>query len=92
MMLQTLVENAIKHGISKQLNGGTVTIISDLNGPYHKLIIRNTGRLNEPGNEDGFGLMSTRNRLQLLFGDQAKFDIREVNGNTVEAILHIPLT
>jgi LytS/YehU family sensor histidine kinase len=56
------------------------------------LIIRNTGRLNEPGNEDGFGLMSTRNRLQLLFGDQAKFDIREVNGNTVEAVLHIPLT
>jgi len=92
MMLQTLVENAIKHGISKQLNGGTVTIISDLKGPYHKLVIRNTGRLNEPGNEDGFGLMSTRNRLQLLFGDQAKFDIREVNGNTVEAVLHIPLT
>ena len=92
MMLQTLVENAIKHGISKQLSGGTVTIISDLKGPYHELVIRNTGRLNEPGNEDGFGLISTRNRLQLLFGDQANFDIREVNGNTVEAVLHIPLT
>jgi sensor histidine kinase YesM len=92
MMLQTLVENAIKHGISKQLSGGTVTIISDLKNRYHELVIRNTGRLEEPGNEDGFGLMSTRNRLQLLFGDQANFDIREVNGNTVEAVLHIPLT
>jgi LytS/YehU family sensor histidine kinase len=92
MMLQTLVENAIKHGISKQVSGGTVTIISDLKGQYHELVIRNTGRLDEPGNGDGFGLMSTRNRLQLLFGDQANFDIREVNGNTVEAVLHIPLT
>lgn len=92
MMLQTLVENAIKHGISKQLSGGTVTIISDLKDQYHELVIRNTGRLDESGNEDGFGLMSTRNRLQLLFGDQANFDIREVNGNTVEAVLHIPLT
>ncbi len=92
MMLQTLVENAIKHGISKQLSGGTVTIISDLKDQYHELVIRNTGRLDEPGNEDGFGLMSTRNRLQLLFGEHANFDIREVNGNTVEAVLHIPLT
>jgi LytS/YehU family sensor histidine kinase len=92
MMLQTLVENAIKHGISKQLHGGTVTIISDLKGPYHRLVIRNTGKLNDSANEGGFGLMSTRNRLQLLFGDQAQFDIREVNGNTVEAVLHIPLT
>ena len=92
MMLQTLVENAIKHGISKQLHGGTVTIISGLKGSYHELVIRNTGRLSESGNEDGVGLMSTRNRLQLLFGDQANFDIRELNGNTVEAVLRIPLT
>jgi sensor histidine kinase YesM len=91
MMLQTLVENAIKHGISKQLHGGTVTIISGLKDRYHELVIRNTGRLGEPDNEEGFGLTSTRNRLQLLFGDQANFDIREVNGNTVEAVLHIPL-
>ncbi|HVY74445.1 MAG TPA: histidine kinase [Puia sp.] len=92
MMLQTLVENAIKHGISKSVNGGTVTIISDLKDRYHELVIRNTGRLNDAGSEEGFGLSSTRNRLQLLFGDAANFDIREVNGNTVEAILHIPLT
>lgn len=92
MMLQTLVENAIKHGISKQLTGGTVTIVSDIRENYHELVIRNTGRLTGLKNEDGFGLMSTRNRLQLLFGDQANFDIREVNGNIVEAVLHIPLT
>jgi two-component system, LytTR family, sensor kinase len=91
MMLQTLVENAIKHGISKQVRGGTVTIISRMKDRYHQLVIRNTGRLSKTGNEDGFGLISTRNRLYLLFGEQANFHIREINENMVEAELHIPL-
>jgi sensor histidine kinase YesM len=46
MMLQTLVENAIKHGISKQIQGGTIKIISDFTDDRHELIVQNTGRLN----------------------------------------------
>ncbi|HEY4966867.1 MAG TPA: histidine kinase [Puia sp.] len=92
MMLQTLVENAIKHGISKQVNGGTVTIVSRMKNRYHQVVIRNTGQLDKSGNEDGFGLISTRNRLHLLFGEDANFNIREINGNMVEAIVHIPLS
>jgi len=91
MMLQTLVENAIKHGISKQMNGGTVKIISDFKDNYHELKIRNTGHLNGLVNDDGFGLTSTRNRLQLLFGVKANFDIQEVQYNTVQATVLIPI-
>jgi sensor histidine kinase YesM len=91
MMLQTLVENAIKHGISRQVNGGTVKIISDFKDDYHELVILNTGVLNGNRNKDGFGLASTQNRLQILFGQKANFDIREVNGNTVEARVLIPV-
>ena len=91
MMLQTLVENAIKHGISKQVDGGMVKIVSDFKGDYHELMITNTGYLNGNRNGDGFGLASTKNRLQILFGERANFDIREVNGNTVEARVLIPV-
>ncbi len=91
MMLQTLVENAIKHGISKQVNGGRVKIISDFKDDYHELVIQNTGYLNGSLYDDGFGLTSTKNRLQLLFGDKANFDIREISGNTVEATVLIPI-
>jgi two-component system, LytTR family, sensor kinase len=91
MMLQTLVENAIKHGISKQVNGGKVKIISDFKDDYHQLIIQNTGYLNGSLYDDGFGLTSTKNRLQLLFGDKANFDIKEMNSNTVEATVLIPV-
>lgn len=91
MMLQTLVENAIKHGISKQLNGGTVKIISDFKDKHHELLVQNTGHLNGGINEDGFGLTSTQNRLLLLFGDKATFNIRQVNGNMVEAKVELPV-
>ena len=91
MMLQTLVENAIKHGISRQVDGGKVKIVSDFKDNFHELVIFNTGRLNGSRNADGFGLASTKNRLQLLFGQKANFDIREVNGNTVEARVLIPV-
>jgi two-component system, LytTR family, sensor kinase len=91
MMLQTLVENAIKHGISKQLNGGTVKIISDFKDNHHELLVQNTGHLNGGINEDGFGLTSTQNRLLLLFGNKATFNIRQVNGNMVEAKIELPV-
>jgi two-component system LytT family sensor kinase len=92
MMLQTLVENAIKHGISKQVGGGTVTIRSDFHDDFHELVILNTGHLNGGlVGGDGFGLASTKNRLLLLFGQKANFDIRELNGNTVEARIMIPV-
>ncbi|MBC7903719.1 MAG: histidine kinase [Gemmatimonadaceae bacterium] len=91
MMLQTLVENAIKHGISKQVSGGTVKIISDFKDNHHELVVQNTGYLNGAYNADGFGLTSTQNRLQLLFGEKANFSIREINGNMVEAKVELPV-
>jgi LytS/YehU family sensor histidine kinase len=91
MMLQTLVENAIKHGISKNLTGGVVKIISDYQGNNHELIVRNTGKLNGGINKDGFGLNSTANRLGLLYGQNAKFEIRDTNDNMVEARVTMPL-
>jgi two-component system LytT family sensor kinase len=91
MMLQTLVENAIKHGISKQLSGGVVKIISDFKYDHHELVVQNTGHLNGSYNADGFGLTSTQNRLHLLFGEKANFTIQEVNGDTVEAKIILPV-
>ena len=90
MMLQTLVENAIKHGISKQINGGIVRIISEFNGDYHELIVQNTGYLNGYTNNEGFGLSSTNDRLGLLYGDKAKFQIKQVSPSLVEAKVLIP--
>lgn len=92
MMLQTLVENAIKHGISKQISGGMVKVISDFKNNYHELAVQNTGRLNGNINKEGFGLSSTLNRLNILYGDKAKFEIKQITPQTVEAKVQLPVT
>jgi len=91
MMLQTLVENAIKHGISKQVRGGVVRIVSDFKGNYHRLSVENTGQLNGLSSSSGFGLSSTQDRLALLYGEKAKFEIRQLNYDLVEAKVLIPI-
>jgi len=91
MMLQTLVENAIKHGISKQKNGGVVKIISDYRENHHELIVQNTGSLGNQENIEGFGISSTRNRLKLLFGSKAHFSIADKGDNLVEATIILPV-
>lgn len=91
MMLQTLVENAIKHGISKQISGGVIRIISDFKGDYHELAVQNTGSLNGSVNDEGFGIPSTTNRLSLIYGDKARFEIKQISPSLVEAKVLIPV-
>lgn len=91
MMLQTLVENAIKHGIAEQLEGGVVKVTSDFNNDFLRMTVQNSGYLNGHANADGFGLSSTRNRLDLLFGGKAQFEILQ-EGELVVAKVLIPKT
>lgn len=92
MMLQTLVENAVKHGISKIVEGGHIHITSDFIDDHHELVIRNTGHLNGSASNEGFGLSSTRNRLSLLYGSQADFQIQDIGEREVEAKVILPVT
>lgn len=91
MMLQTLVENAIKHGISKKMEGGVIKIISDFKDDQHELIVRNTGHINGNFNPDGFGLYSTQSRLMLLYGEKAHFEIKNTSEDMVEATITMPV-
>ncbi len=91
MMLQTLVENAIKHGISKLKQGGLIRIISDFKDNHHELIVQNTGHLNGVENADGFGLSSTQNRLKLLYAEKAEFSIKNIPEDMVEAKVILPV-
>ncbi len=91
MMLQTLVENAIKHGVSKEINGGFIKIRSDFKDDNHELVVQNSGQLNGVINEDGFGIKSTQDRLRFLYHGKARFQIKNVNGNMVESKVIMPV-
>ena len=96
MMIQTLVENGIKHGIAKRTEGGEIHLKSKLlttsNGSKLKIEIRNSGHFSEEQlkNSVGFGVSNTKHRLNLLFGDDAYFSIKNEDGDTVLAEIEIP--
>jgi two-component sensor histidine kinase len=91
MMLQTLVENAIKHGISKQVSGGIVRVMAGFKEDKLQFLVQNTGQLIEPINEEGFGIKSTKDRLALMYQGNAVFEICSISNGMVESKVTIPI-
>ena len=92
MMLQTLVENAIKHGISMLSEGGEIIIQSFVENEYVIIQIKNTGNLktiNTNENSLGFGLHASQQRLNYLYDNKAELSICEKN-NWVILTIKIP--
>ena len=92
MMLQTLVENAIKHGIGKTVSNGEIAILANEANGQLVLSVINSGLLEIKQDHEGFGLQSTSNRLHLIFGESASFSIKQLNNDMVEAKVIIPLS
>ena len=91
LMIQTLVENGIKHGISKVPEGGKLVLKTEVVNNALMVKIENTGRLNtETHSDTGLGLKNSQQRLTLLYGDKASLTINNINGNTVLTELLIP--
>ncbi len=91
MMVQTLVENAVKHGISKPLKGGFISIDAHLERNFLNLIIRNTGILEKEIRTEGVGLLNTTQRLSLIYGQDASFQIHQETAEVVRAQLRLPI-
>jgi len=97
LMLQTLVENGVKHGISKLKEGGFVKLATAIENNHLKILIRNSGQFKvvngaKSKEKGGLGLKNTRQRLHLLYGDEASFKIYNAANNTVVTELIIPNT
>jgi len=91
LMIQTLVENGIKHGISKLTEGGILELITKIEKEKLIIIIRNSGQLKENTTSDsGFGIKNTVQRLQLLYGSAASLKMKNQDLNYVITELIIP--
>jgi LytS/YehU family sensor histidine kinase len=91
MLLQTLVENAVRHGIANIPGGGDLVIGARRAGDSIQLTIRNSGHY-EPGkvNGTGIGLRNTRKRLEILYGSKAHMEITNRDGMVVTEVV-LPL-
>jgi sensor histidine kinase YesM len=78
MLLQPLVENAIVHGLEPKVDGGTVTLDAAGRGGVLEITVRDTGLgLDRPSptRGGGVGLSTTRERLQVLYGERAGVEL-----------------
>jgi two-component sensor histidine kinase len=91
MLVLTLVENAIKHGIAPRPEGGLLSIEIRREGPNLVLDVLNTGRYEPTPEHEGFGLLNTTRRLQLTYGPAASLHITQLEPELVRTRLVLPL-
>ncbi|HJV49254.1 MAG TPA: histidine kinase [Geothrix sp.] len=92
LLLQPLVENAIKHGVAADPEGGLIRVSGRREGPSLVLTVSNTGQATNPSASKGtgVGLRNLKSRLELAYGTRASFDlVRE--WPWTRAILTFPL-
>ncbi len=90
MLVQPLVENALKHGLEPNVEGGLVTVTVERDQHHIRITVADTGRgLNVSGN-GGVGLTNIRDRLRSLYGKSGKLILEENRPNGLKATIEIP--
>ncbi|MDQ0008731.1 signal transduction histidine kinase [Luteibacter jiangsuensis] len=93
MMLQTLVENAIKHGLEPKPGGGGIWIRAGVDGSGLSLTVADDGMgFRSDGAGTGIGLKNLRERLRLMYGSAAAFSIGNNFPHGVAATITLPVT
>ncbi len=106
MLLQPLVENAIKYGVSPQEEGATISLVAQIVGPRLRVTVSDTGPgINQGGSDSlpptligslrrststGVGLANIRNRLAQAYGDDHRFEIRSPDSGGFSVLIEIP--
>lgn len=88
MLLQTLVENAVRHGVANIPEGGDILIGARLDANALVLYVHNSGHY-APGriNGTGIGLRNTRKRLEMIYGANARMEISNRDGRVVTEVI-----
>ena len=94
LILQPLVENAIRHGIEPREERGLVRISASRKNGRLALCVRDNGdglgNGQHPAPQEGIGLSNTRARLRHLYGEDCTFELAAANGGGLEARIEIP--
>ena len=90
MLLMTLVENAIKHGLEPRGEGGTIRIEARRAGDRLSIAVSDDGRGLAEKVGNGVGLTNLRGRLKALYGDRARFTLVEIAPHGARATIELP--
>ena len=91
MLLQPLVENAIKHGLEPKVEGGEIVIRATQENNLLKIEVADTGLGFSDFDKPGLGIANVRERLGLLFGEKGRLIIEENKPHGVRATIEVPI-
>ena len=93
MLLQPLVENAVRYGVAPLIEGGWIAIKSALDGDRLRIVVGNSGRREgeQKKNGNGIGLGNTAERLKTLYGANFEFSLGWPEAGGCEVVLELPL-
>jgi LytS/YehU family sensor histidine kinase len=93
LILQPLVENAVRHGIAPRSRGGTIRVRAWRDGESLRVVVRDdgVGLRGRHTVHEGLGLSNTRERLHHLYGEAAGCDVGEVAGGGFEVAVWMPI-
>ena len=94
MLLQPLVENAVRYGVASLIEGGRISIKSALDAGRLRIVIKNSGRRGQreqKKNGNGIGLGNTADRLKTLYGSDFEFSLVRPEAGGCEVVLELPL-
>ncbi|WP_257303352.1 sensor histidine kinase [Geothrix campi] len=89
-ILQPLVENALKHGLSDRPGGGTLRLRASRDSEYLVLEVQDDGE-GLTSDREGVGLSNVRGRLGLIYKGRHRLDLRGGPGMGTLVVLHLPL-
>jgi two-component system LytT family sensor kinase len=94
LLLQPLVENAIKHGVSRRSGSGSVEVAAFRDSGRLRIVVtndRSTSSAFPVSDGMGIGLENARNRLRILYGDDSRLSVRDLPGSRFEVKVDMPL-
>jgi sensor histidine kinase YesM len=91
MLLQPLVENAIKYGLEPKEEGGEIIIRATEENDILKIEVADTGLGFSGIDKSGVGLSNVQKRLGLLYGEKGRLTLEENNPHGVRAIIEVPV-
>jgi hypothetical protein len=96
LTLQPLVENAVRHGVARRVEGGSVLVRLNRNGTYYSLTVENETEADAEISamtffREGHALANVRDRLRLAYRDRASIEVEACRRNIVAVTIHAPI-
>ena len=90
MLLQPLVENAVKHGLEPAIEGGEITIKVMEEDDIIRIEVQDTGNGFSSYDTAGVGITNVRERIRLLYGDKGRLMLEANEPHGVKAVIEVP--